>query len=139
MKKYPDIDLKMSEVGANIVQTQVNSGSIDIGIVVLPMLNTENYNVIPAMTADNALIVNKDHPLASREEVSFKELEHEDFLILDGTYMLHDSIIRNCEIAGFLSAYCNGEFPVGFPGGDGSLQSGNQYSAGSDYETFLFQ
>lgn len=91
----------MSEVGANIVQTQVNSGSIDIGIVVLPMLNTENYNVIPAMTADNALIVNKDHPLASREEVSFKELEHEDFLILDGTYMLHDSIIRNCEIAGF--------------------------------------
>ena len=101
MKKYPDIDLKMSEVGANIVQTQVNSGSIDIGIVVLPMLNTENYNVIPAMTADNALIVNKDHPLASREEVSFKELEHEDFLILDGTYMLHDSIIRNCEIAGF--------------------------------------
>lgn len=57
MKKYPDIDLKMSEVGANIVQTQVNSGSIDIGIVVLPMLNTENYNVIPAMTADNALIV----------------------------------------------------------------------------------
>ena len=29
MKKYPDIDLKMSEVGANIVQTQVNSGSID--------------------------------------------------------------------------------------------------------------
>ena len=101
MKKYPDIDLKMSEVGANIVQTQVNSGSIDFGIVVMPMLNTENYNVIPAMTADNALIVNKDHPLASREEVSFKELEHEDFLILDGTYMLHDSIIRNCEIAGF--------------------------------------
>lgn len=56
---------------------------------------------IPAMSSDNALIVNKDHPLASCDEVSLKELEHEDFLILDSTYMLHDRIIKNCEIAGF--------------------------------------
>ena len=101
IKQYPNIELEISEVGANIVQNQINVGNIDIGVVILPIINTDNYHIIPAMSSDNALIVNKDHPLASREEVDFKELEHEDFLILDRTYMLHDRIIKNCEIAGF--------------------------------------
>ena len=101
IKQYPNIELEISEVGANIVQNQINAGNIDIGVVILPIINTDNYHIIPAMSSDNALIVNKDHPLASRDEVDFKELEHEDFLILDRTYMLHDIIIKNCEIAGF--------------------------------------
>ena len=101
IKQYPNIKLEISEVGANIVQNQVDSGSIDVGVVILPIFNAENYQIIPAMSSDTALIVNKDHPLANRDEVSFKELENEDFLILDSTYMLHDRIIRNCEIAGF--------------------------------------
>ncbi len=101
IKQYPNIELEISEVGANIVQDQINAGNIDIGVVILPIINTDNYHIIPAMSSDNALIVNKDHPLASRDEVDFKELEHEDFLILDRTYMLHDRIIKNCEIAGF--------------------------------------
>ena len=101
IKQYPNIELEISEVGANIVQNQINAGNIDIGVVILPIINSDNYHIIPAMSSDNALIVNKDHPLASRDEVAFKELEHEDFLILDRTYMLHDRIIKNCEIAGF--------------------------------------
>ncbi len=101
IKQYPNIELEISEVGANIVQNQINAGNIDIGVVILPIINTDNYHIIPAMSSDNALIVNKDHPLASRDEVDFKELEHEDFLILDRNYMLHDRIIKNCEIAGF--------------------------------------
>ena len=101
IKQYPNIELEISEVGANIVQNQINAGNIDIGVVILPIINSDNYHIIPAMSSDNALIVNKDHPLASRDEVDFKELEHEDFLILDRTYMLHDRIIKNCEIAGF--------------------------------------
>lgn len=101
IKQYPNIELEISEVGANIVRNQINAGNIDIGVVILPIINTDNYHIIPAMFSDNVLIVNKDHPLASRDEVDFKELEHEDFLILDRTYMLHDRIIKNCEIAGF--------------------------------------
>lgn len=101
IKQYPNIELEISEVGANIVQNQINAGNIDIGVVILPIINTDNYHIIPVMSSDNALIVNKDHPLASRDEVDFKELEHEDFLILDRTYMLHDRIIKNCEITGF--------------------------------------
>ena len=81
IKQYPNIELEISEVGANIVQNQINAGNIDIGVVILPIINSDNYHIIPAMSSDNALIVNKDHPLASRDEVDFKELEHEDCLI----------------------------------------------------------
>ena len=74
------------------------------------------------MSSDNALIVNKDHPLDSCDEVSLKELEHEDFLILDSTYMLHDRIIKIVRLR--ILSHITTEFPVGFPGRDGCLQSG---------------
>ena len=59
IKQYPNIELEISEVGANIVQNQVDAGSIDIGVVILPIINAENYQIIPAMSSDNALMLIK--------------------------------------------------------------------------------
>lgn len=100
-EQYINIDFEVIEAGANTVQNMVDAGEIDIGVVILPILCAENYHIIPAMSSENVLIVNVEHPLASRMEVDFDELEKENFLVLDGTYMLHDKIISNCEIAGF--------------------------------------
>lgn len=42
IKQYPNIELEISEVGANIVQNQINAGNIDIGVVILPIINSDN-------------------------------------------------------------------------------------------------
>lgn len=100
-EQYGNTELDVIEAGANTVQNEVDRGEIDIGIVILPIMYAENYDIFPAMSSENVLIVNIRHPLAVNSEVKFRELEGEEFLILDGTYMLHDKIINNCEIAGF--------------------------------------
>lgn len=139
IKQYPNIELEISEVGANIVQNQVDAGSIDIGVVILPIINAENYQIIPAMSSDNALIVNKDHPLAQPWWSQFQGIGTWGFSdirqYLYAPWQDHQEL-WDCRI---LPSYYNREFPVGFPGRDGCLQSGHQYFAGSDYGEILFQ
>lgn len=98
---YSDVNLEIIEAGANTVQNLVDRGDVDIGVVILPIVNSYQYQINPAMSSENVLIVNRKHWLASRSVVSFAELKEEKFLILDSTYMLHDKIITNCGIAGF--------------------------------------
>lgn len=100
-EQFQEVSLEVIEVGANTVQSMVDQGDVDIGVVILPVTHPEQYNIYSAMSSENVLIVNINHPFAAYSEISFKDLKNEKFLILDGTYMLHDKIITNCGIAGF--------------------------------------
>ena len=76
---YPDVELKIIEAGANTIKKWVSEGEVDIGVVILPVSN-DDFNVIPIVTAENVLLVNKNHPLAQYDEVSFKMLKDERFI-----------------------------------------------------------
>lgn len=97
---YPDVELKIIEAGANTIKKWVSDGEVDIGVVILPVSN-DDFNVIPIVTAENVLLVNKNHPLAQYDEVSFKMLKDERFISLNSTFMLYDQIISLCRISGF--------------------------------------
>lgn len=97
---YPDVELKIIEAGANTIKKWVSEGEVDIGVVILPVSN-DDFNVIPIVTAENVLLVNKNHPLAQYDEVSFKMLKDERFIALNSTFMLYDQIISLCHISGF--------------------------------------
>lgn len=97
---YPDVELKIIEAGANTIKKWVSEGEVDIGVVILPVSN-DAFNVIPIVTAENVLLVNKNHPLAQYDEVSFKMLKDERFIALNSTFMLYDQIISLCRISGF--------------------------------------
>lgn len=97
---YPDVELKIIEAGANTIKKWVSDGEVDIGVVILPVSN-DAFNVIPIVTAENVLLVNKNHPLAQYDEVSFKMLKDERFIALNSTFMLYDQIISLCRISGF--------------------------------------
>ena len=97
---YPDVELKIIEAGANTIKKWVSEGEVDIGVVILPVSN-DDFNVIPIVTAENVLLVNKNHPLAQYDEVSFKMLKDERFIALNSTFMLYDQIISLCRISGF--------------------------------------
>lgn len=97
---YPDVELKIIDAGANTIKKWVSEGEVDIGVVILPVSN-DDFNVIPIVTAENVLLVNKNHPLAQYDEVSFKMLKDERFISLNSTFMLYDQIISLCRISGF--------------------------------------
>lgn len=99
-ENYPSINLQITEAGANTVKNKVNDGDIDIGVVILPF-NSDNFNIIPIFQAEVVVIVNKEHPLAKKEEISLLELKNEHFISLDETYMLYDRVKIRCNQVGF--------------------------------------
>ncbi|MBQ9990684.1 MAG: LysR family transcriptional regulator [Lachnospiraceae bacterium] len=99
-KECPNIKLEVMEIGANIVRDKVDSGEVDVGVVILP-LASDDYDILPVFKNDNVLVVNKDHPLAGKDSVTFKELEHEPLLSLDSSYMLYNRTLSLCFAAGF--------------------------------------
>lgn len=106
-KQYPDITLKVLEVGANTVKDKVDEGEIDIGVVILPF-HSDGFHVTPVIKNTNVLIVNKNHPLLSdavcidgKMTVPFIKLRNEKFISLNNTYMLYYRTIEMCRKAGF--------------------------------------
>jgi len=97
---YPSIELKIIEAGANTVKSKVESGEIDIGVVILPFCS-KDYYVTPVFHSDNVAIVHKKHPLAVKDEIDIIELKDEPLMILNETYMLHDKILEYCHKSGF--------------------------------------
>lgn len=99
-QEYPDIKLEVVEIGANIVRDKVDSGEIDVGVVILPLVS-DAFHILPVFKSDIVCIVNKEHPLARKEAISFRELKEEPILSLDSSYMLYNRTVSLCYAAGF--------------------------------------
>lgn len=56
---------------------------------------------IPLETDHLCAALPKEHPLAGRRKVSLKELEPEDFLLLDKGTLLHSLVLKSCLTYGF--------------------------------------
>lgn len=97
---YSSIDLNVVEAGANTVKDKVEKGEIDIGVVILPF-SSENFNIINIFTSEVVIVVNKNHPFATRDEVSLLEIKDQPILSLNETYMLYDRIKIRCHELGF--------------------------------------
>lgn len=97
---YPSIELNVIEAGANTVKSKVESGQIDIGVVILPF-SSENFDVTKIFEAEIVAVVNKVHHLAQHNEISLIDIKNEPFISLNETYMLHDIIMLKCSEAGF--------------------------------------
>ncbi|MGF6906421.1 LysR family transcriptional regulator [Fusobacterium sp. PH5-44] len=98
--QYPNIHLDVIEAGANTVKNKVESGEIDIGVVILPFCSNDFY-VTPVFHSDNVAIVHKKHHLAKQNEINLIQLREEPLIILNETYMLHDKIKEICNFVGF--------------------------------------
>ncbi|MHA6253261.1 LysR substrate-binding domain-containing protein [Oceanobacillus sp. CAU 1775] len=99
-KSNPGIKLHLVEWGAKRVETLVEEGKVDIGLVVLPV-NEEKFNILPFLEDEFMLFTHKDHPLAKKESVQMEELKEEDFILFTEEFSLHGLVIHQCEKAGF--------------------------------------
>lgn len=99
-QQYPNIKIKLLEVGSKKVEEGVEDGSLDVGVAVLPIkANTfESYEFVknPIM-----LIVESKHRLAGREVVKFSDLKDESFILYRQDFGLHQIINNACNLAGF--------------------------------------
>lgn len=101
-KKYPNIVIDLVEVGSKAVEEMVEDGSLDIGVVVLPVKNKLNFSMFAFVKDPIWLIVHPEHRLAGRDVVSITDLEEEPIVMFRKDFALHDHIVEKCREYGFV-------------------------------------
>lgn len=96
----PEIKLELVEHGARKIESLIDEGKVDIGIVVLPTVN-DKFNIFPFKKEVFEVFLHANHPLAKKEKLTLTELKNEDFILFNPEFTLHDLIIRHCQNAGF--------------------------------------
>lgn len=99
-EKYPNIELKISEITSKSVCRTMKAGNLDIGVVLEPF-SDEIYEKKRVYRSQTVLIVSKQHRLANRKSVNFSELSSERFLLISPDYMFYDLTLNLCKSAGF--------------------------------------
>ena len=98
---YPEIDLRVIEIGAQTAFSLAQSGAADISIIIEPFDNPE-FNKVPIMESEAVCVVSPHHRLANYDTISFSQLKNEKFLVFDKSFMLYYRIIDCCKEAGFM-------------------------------------
>lgn len=97
---YPGITVQLWEDGAKKVADDVASGSLDIGVTLLP-LQEEIFDWFSFVEDNLMLLVHPTHRLASHSEVRLAELAGEEIILFHENFVLHDRIITACLQCGF--------------------------------------
>src|SRR5690625_2493725 len=97
---YPQVSLTLIEHGAKRIESFVDKGQVDVGIVVLPA-NKQRFHVQPFIEEEFFLFTRPDHRLAQKEIVQIDLLQDENFIVFNRDFALHQLIIQHCEQAGF--------------------------------------
>lgn len=98
---YPEIDLRVIEIGAQTAFSLAQSGAADISIIIEPFDNPE-FNKVPIMESEAVCVVSPHHRVANYDTISFSQLKNEKFLVFDKSFMLYYRIIDCCKEAGFM-------------------------------------
>ena len=98
--QYPNIKLHIREDGSQRILSDVESGALDVGCVVLPVPE-DSFDASLFGRDSSCLVVSKDHPLARRDSVSLKELRDESFILLGAEFSTHYDIKTALQQAGF--------------------------------------
>lgn len=99
-KLNPGITLELVEWGAKRVESLVEEGQIDVGLVVLPV-NNDKFNVLPFVEDEFMLFTHKKHPLANEKIIKIEDLREEDFILFTDEFSLHGLVIDHCKRSGF--------------------------------------
>lgn len=89
--EYPGVMISVREQHSNEIETEVESGRIDVGLGILSYASPRvTYERV--LTDELAVFVPERHPLAKRDEVHVKELEGVPLVLLPESFILRQEI-----------------------------------------------
>jgi DNA-binding transcriptional LysR family regulator len=99
--KYPNIKIKLFEGGSKQIETRLEEGKLDIGIMVSNPSKSEIYDSIEFVRSPLLVVVNKNSVLANKNVISFDDLRNQKFVLFQEDFKLNDNIIERCKLEGF--------------------------------------
>ncbi len=112
-QQCPGIDISIVEEGSKLTVTSVLNGSADLGLVMLPVENMSELDIIPAVSDEVWLMVRRDHPFAAKPVVHIRELCGQELITYSRTSILHDTLLHLCADEGFVPRIvCKSLMPI---------------------------
>ena len=99
-RRYPGIVIEMTERGSKEIERLVLEGSLDLGVVVLPV-EADSFQAIQLIDRNLVLVVHPQHRFADATQVMLSDLSEENFLLFQRGFALYDRVCAACVQAGF--------------------------------------
>ena len=98
-KTYPQIAIKLYEHGSKVIESSVQEGVIDVGIIcTIPNKDFESFFL---SEDEMCVVMPKGYPLEEHKEVPMKLLADYPLVLYRDDFNLHDDILANCKKIGF--------------------------------------
>lgn len=115
-KKYPQVNVKVSEMLTDKIIDYLKNDRIDVGLLVTP-LHEKGIIEQPLFYEEMILYVNKNHALASQQEIHTNELSSPDLWLLSDGHCFRSQVINLC------TNRANQKNNMGFEYASGSLET----------------
>lgn len=104
-KRYPNITLVFREFNHASLLESLQKEMVDIAFI--SAIDTNNLNELgfeTLLTCRNAVVMEKDHPLAQRDTLHIREIQHETFVLLDQreSSVIYSMTMQQCLHGGFV-------------------------------------
>jgi len=102
-RRYPAVELVLNEGNSIEIQTRVEAGSLDVGLVRLPL--QENPRIITQVVERDHLVVALpySHPLARKRRLDLRQLADQPFVVHSEISVLRATTVAACQNAGFIA------------------------------------
>lgn len=94
-KAYPGIELIAEERGSLSILPQLEQGALDVGIITIPNAS-RNLEIVPITVSQFLVCMAHSHLLGRHSVISFCELIHEPFILLNADTYSRYLIIEEC-------------------------------------------
>lgn len=101
---HPNVRLELREATTAAQVTTLRDGSLDIGVLIPPLMNAEDIEQTPFDHDRLCMAIPKDHPLNKKSDLTLTDLADEPFILwpmVEGRGF-HLQVIRMCANAGFV-------------------------------------
>lgn len=101
---HPNVRLELRETTTAAQVAALRDGSLDIGILISPLMNAEDIKQTPFDHDRLCMAIPKDHPLNKKSDLTLTDLADEPFILwpmVEGRGF-HLQVIRLCANAGFV-------------------------------------
>jgi len=100
-KQHPGVRITVQENGSRAVVRDVLDGSADIGLVMLPLEDSENLHIFPIVQDEVHVFVHKSHPFAKEKTVHITQLQDLDIITHSQSNTLYHTFVKMCHDHGF--------------------------------------
>lgn len=99
-KKYPQLQISLFEAGTKKIQSALEEGKIDLGVVVSDRIQSNQLESISFLQEEMVVCMPKTHPLAQQKSITYEQLAAEPLVLFKEGYFQRDIIEKVVEKTG---------------------------------------